>query len=145
MRRIDETLCYIQFMARHFDKSDVNAVAQAILCDLGITTKMDGFTYLRQAILIYHAWSVELAKNKVFPKNTCPFDAGDDRTMIDQAIRRCIGYAWDLREPEIWDLFFPVQRGKICKCPSNKEFISRISCLIELWQSCKEATYDAEK
>lgn len=143
--RTDETLSYVQLLARHFDKQDVAAVTQVILYDLDIIPGIDGYIYLRQAIIMYHAWSVEIAKKMVFPKISYPYDAGDSKDLVEQAIRRCIHIAWEARDIETWNLFFPPRRGKVRKCPANKEFIARISCLIELWQSCKEATYDESK
>ena len=143
--RTDKTLSYVQFLARRYDKQDVSAVTQVILYDLGIAPGVDGYIYLRQAIIMYHAWSVEIVRKMVFPKISYPYDAGDSKDLVEQAIRRCIRSAWDVRDPEAWDLFFPPRRGKIRKCPSNKEFIAQISCLIELWQRCKEATHYTEK
>ena len=65
-------------------------------------------------------------------------DAIDSWRCVDQAIRRAIKTAWNEQDPEIWNLFFP----RIPHCPSNKEFIARIACIVELWQCCKEADYE---
>lgn len=140
--RTDDTLRYVQFLARRFDKQDVKAVTLIILYDLGILPSNDGFEYLRRAIEIQHARSARTVTKGIYPVISNIYDASDAWKPVEQAIRRAIKTAWNERDEEIWNLFFPPRKGKKPKCPSNKEFIARISCIIELWQSCKEAAYE---
>lgn len=140
--RTDETLKYVQFLARRFDKQDVMAVTLIILYDLDVQPSHDGFTYLRRAIEMQHACSARPAAKGMFPAVSYVYDAGDSWKAVEQAIRRAITAAWKERDEEVWNLFFPPRRGRKPKCPSNKEFITRISCMIELWKSCKEADYE---
>lgn len=143
--RTDETLRYIQFLARHFDKQDVRAVTLIILIDLNLRPSNDGFMYLRRAIEIEHSVPTRSVTKGIYPAIAGIYDANDSWKPIEQAIRRSIKEAWNERDEEVWELFFPLHVGKRAKCPSNKEFISRISCIIELWQSCKEAVYEGSK
>ena len=140
--RTDDTLKYIQFLARRFDKQDIKAVTLIILYDLGFPAGNDGFVYLRRAIEIQSARNVPIITQGLYYAISLSHDTGDSWQYIDQAIRRAIKFAWNNRDPEIWELFFPSTTSSSPKCPSNKEFIARISCIIELWQSCKEANYE---
>jgi hypothetical protein len=140
--RTDETLRYVQFLARRFDKQDVNAVTLIILYDLNIQPNNEGFGYLRKAIEMDLSSSSRTITKGIYPVISFIYDSHDAWKPVDQAIRRAIKAAWNERDEEVWNLFFPPRSGRKPKCPSNKEFIARISCIIELWQSCKEADYE---
>lgn len=140
--KTDDTLRYVQFLARRFDKHDVRAFILVILFDLGFTTSMDGFDYLRAAIELHYTHTSSSIVKGIYPRISYLIDDDYAVKNIDQAIRRAIQDAWNVRDSEIWDLFFPSMRYNRANCPTSKEFIARISCIIELWQSCKEADYD---
>lgn len=140
--RTDDMLKYVQFLARRFDKQDTKAVTLIILYDLNMQPYNEGFVYLRRAIEVECADSGRTATAGIYPVISNLFGAYDVQKPVEQAIRRTIKAAWSERDEEIWNLFFPIVKGRIPKCPSNKEFITRISCIIELWQSCKEADYE---
>ena len=136
--RTDETLRYVQFLARRFAQNDISAVILIVLFDLGFSPGSDGFGYLRRAIELCYASSTTTVTKGIYPLITYSDDATDSWRCVDQAIRRAIKTAWNAQDPEIWNLFFP----RIPHCPSNKEFIARIACIVELWQCCKEADYE---
>ena len=140
--RTDDTLRYVQFLARRFDKQDVKAVTLIILFDLDIGPSNEGFEYLRKAIEMNLAESNLAMTKELYSAVSKNYDGLGIWAPVEQAIRRAIQAAWNGRDEETWDLFFPPHRGKKAKCPSNKEFIARIACIIELWQSCKEADYE---
>ena len=143
--RTDETLKYVQFLARRFDKQDINAVILIILFELGFSPSNDGFGYLRRAIELQYAKSATTVTKGIYLLISYSDQEADSWQYVDQAIRRAIKATWSERDPEIWDLFFPPHDGRIPQCPSNKDFIARISCIIELWQSCKEVDYERAK
>lgn len=142
--RTDTTLKYMQFLARRFDKQNIRAVTLLILCDLGFTPGNDGFVYLRSAIELQYAKSPATITKEIYPAISDATQVSFSWQYIDQAIRRSIKAAWDERDEELWHLFFPPVGGRMPKCPSNKEFIARIACIIELLQSCKEVSYERE-
>lgn len=140
--RTDETLRYVQFLARRFDKQDIKAVTLVILFDLGFSTSNDGFEYLRRAIEMNVLHSGRAMVKGLYPTIGRMYDTCDSWKSVEQAIRRAIRTAWNERDEETWEIFFPTKKGRAPKRPSNKDFITRISCIIELWQSCKEASYE---
>lgn len=142
--KTDETLEYVQFLARHFDKQNVKAVTLVILIDMNFRPSNDGFQYLRRAIEIELSKPSRSVTKGVYPAISHVYDANESWKPVEQAIRRAIKVAWNERDEEIWELFFPLYAGKRAKCPSNKEFITRICCIIELWQNCKEACYEGK-
>jgi len=142
--RTDETLKYVQFLARHFERGDVNALTLAILYDLGFTAGSDGLIYLRQAIALQHTRYASVFSTTIYLRISRTHNGGESWEFVEKAIHRAIVAAWEIGDSALWDLFFPPRRGKAQNCPPNKEFIARISCIIELWQSCKEAAYERE-
>lgn len=137
--RTDDTLRYVQFLARRFEKRNIRAIVLMILYDLGFDPSNEGFGYLRMAIEMQCAEMAFTVTKGIYPAISRIVDDGNSWKYIDQAIRRAINTAWKEREPEKWELFFPASGGRVPKCPSNKVFIARIACIIELCQSCKEA------
>lgn len=140
--RTDETLRYVQFLARRFDKRDIKAVTLIILFDLNVQPSCEGFGYLRKAVEMELGSPARTVTKGVYPMISFIYDGNDSWKPVEQAIRRAVKAAWNERDEEIWNLFFPPRKGKKPKCPSNKEFIARIACIIELWQNCKEADYE---
>lgn len=140
--RTDDTLRYVQFLARRFDKHNIKAVILIILFDLGFTLSNDGFEYLRAAIETHYSKTASSTIKGIYPTISHINDDAHSWHYIDQAIRRAIRLAWNGRDPEKWELFFPLSHQAKANCPSNKEFIARISCIIELWQSCEETDYE---
>ncbi len=138
----DAVLTYVQLLARHFRKDDINAAIVIILFDLGLPSDMEGFLYLRAAIALYHAKTATSMVKGIYPIIAQDHYDNHSWQYIDQAIRRVIQSAWDAREEDTWELFFPSSTRRKTKCPPNKVFIARISCIIELWQSCKEVDYE---
>ena len=129
----------MQFLARRFDKHNTRAVILIILIDLGFSPSNDGFAYLRSAIELHASAAAAYTIKGIYPAISPTGDDDHSWHYIDQAIRRAVKAAWNGRDAEIWELFFPLHGAN---CPSNKEFIARISCIVELWQSCREADYE---
>lgn len=140
--RTDDTLRYVQFLARRFDKQDIKAVILVILLELGMSPSLDGFRYLRRALEINFADTTGINAKGVYLSVGNALNAYLTDQGVEQNIRYTIRAAWKNRDKEIWRYFFPESQGKRPKCPSNKEFISEMTCILELWQSCKEAGYE---
>lgn len=140
--RTDETLKYVQFLARRFDKQDVKAVVLIILLELGFSPSRDGFYYLRNAITVDCSDPQKFVSQGLYLSISEMYHVYSSDKQIEQAIRAAIQAAWEAGDEELWTLFFPIPKGGKSKRPSNKEFITRISCIVELWQSCKEASYE---
>ena len=139
--RTDDTLKYVQFLARRFDKHNIKAVILIILFDLGFTLSNDGFEYLKAAIEMHYSKTASSTIKEIYPAIS-RINGTHSWHYIDQAIRRAIRLAWNGRDSKNWELFFPLSNQENSTCPSNKEFIARISYIIELWQNCEEANYE---
>lgn len=135
---VNETLRYVISLADDVRKGVVPAAILAVLIELGFRAHMDGFVYLRSAILI-KVQKPGLRLTAIYQEMLeVSADAGSDG-VIEQAIMTSINSAWDERDAEVWEYFFSERRMGKQGRPTNKEFICQIACFIELWNShCKE-------
>lgn len=142
-RTIDDTMSYVSILTRHVQKDDLSAAILAVLSELEFQAHLDGFSYLRKSIFLKTVHSdMRLAAIYLEIIRIYNFEVGD--TQIDQAIRSSIGSAWKNRNKEKWGYFFSEGDGKSQK-PSNFEFIARIACFMEMWNSwCKEVSCATE-
>lgn len=136
--KTDETLKYVLLFSRIFDKQDVQSVMLVILLDLGFHPGNDGFRYLQSAVELWRAESMPSLSKDIYPAISRRFHAGEGWKHVEQAIRRAITAAWNERDAKTWSIFFPEHVG----CPTNKDFIARLACIIELWQNCKEVSHE---
>lgn len=104
---------------------DLRTVVSNILLNLGISTKLRGYTYLREAIL-------EMAENPgqsvtkiLYPAVGKLCDA--NKTQVERSIRSAINKAWDRRDEAMWRLYFPVSSNGEVQHPSNAVFITTIA------------------
>lgn len=91
------------------------------LAALGVKSKHDGWDYL-MAIIPSHQNDPNQSFTKVlYPDTGKQF--GCSGSSVDRAIRYALQKAWETGDPGLWQQFFP----GYAKCPSNSEFIIRIS------------------
>lgn len=137
---IERTLDHALFLSRHIN--DLQCVIVAILIELGIPAKRNGFEYLKTAILLRYLHPTQLITKELYPDVGRSYDPEVSDFQVEQAIRSTIAYAWKNRDEEIWALYFPSGRDGTLKRPSNADFISMIARFIELWHGCKGVEYD---
>jgi len=100
---------------------DPAAYVTEILLSLGISTKHNGFAYLRESILLM-AKDPSLSVTKVlYPEIAHIF--GTQKGNVERSIRNALDCAWERSDRELWNRYFPdaLQR------PSNAVFLSRIT------------------
>lgn len=141
MYTMDKTLEYVLFLTRRFDGDDLEAAILVMLLELGLSTQSDGFHYLRAGIMLKYSNPNQRIIKTLYPAIGRIYEPEADHHQVEQAIRSAISSAWDMRDDDIWECFFPVNCRESRK-PSNSEFISKLACILELWHSCcKEVCY----
>lgn len=96
-----------------------------VLLSLGISTKLRGYAYLREAILEMMDNPGQSVTKELYPAvgKSC----GATKTQVERSIRSAIGKAWDSRDAAIWRLYFQSQPAQKEERPSNAVFISCIA------------------
>ena len=91
----------------------------AMLHELGISIQRLGYKYLTVAVPCYSIDDSQSLTKEVYPYVSQCFGCTDWHS-VERSIRTVILTAWDHRDPEIWNQYFPNQ----IKAPSNKQFIA---------------------
>lgn len=103
-----------------------------LLISLGIPTKLRGYAYLREAILLMARDPDQMITKVLYPAvgTIC----GSNKDQVERSIRSAIEKAWLNRDDRIWQLYFPPGADGIIPKPSNALFISRLADSLALQQ-----------
>lgn len=134
---IDKTLDHVLFLARHLGNCDLRGAVIVILMELGIPTKNIGFEFTKYAILLQSGDPTRSLRNDIYAEICLRYRQSSEE-QVEQAIMNAIKMAWRHGSEEAWDWFFSYNGKRVTDKPSNSDFISRIACILELWQECKK-------
>lgn len=103
--------------------------ADEILLDLGFRMGPGNYSSIRQAILAkYYAVEGVMMKD-IYYEVTKAF--GGNSRQKEKAIRDGIKAAWARGDPKLWQMYFPLERDKEHRCPTNEEFVTRIAACLQ--------------
>lgn len=104
---------------------DPHSQASGLLLRLGISTKLHGYLYLREAILVMAGNPGLSITKELYP--TVARRCGSNVIKVERSIRTAIQMAWEKRDERIWQLYFAPDSGGSIPRPSNGTFISRLA------------------
>ena len=133
---IEDTLKHVLFLAKYLNHCDLNCMALVVLIELWFSTKMDGFDYLQNAIVLRCHDPTQRVTKSIYITVGQGYSPQLDKDQVEFAIRSAIVGAWKDRDESTWRCYFPVDRNGNVKKPTNAEFISRVARILELWQGC---------
>lgn len=120
----------VQDLAEHIRqpvvvRPDSRTVVSNTLLALGISTKLRGYAYLREAILEMMNNPGQSVTKELYPAvgKIC----GATSVQVERSIRSAIGKAWENRDEAMWQLYFRNTSADKMERPSNAVFISCIS------------------
>lgn len=110
-----------QRLAAPPSKKDPAAYVTEVLLSLGVSTKHNGFAYLREAVLLMSGDPAQSITKVLYPAVAHAF--GCQKGNVERSIRTALDCAWERGDRQRWSRFFPdaLQR------PSNAVFLSRIT------------------
>ena len=102
-------------------KADPVSFVSSLLLSLDISTKHNGFAYLREAILLMAKDPAQSVTKILYPEvaRIC----GCHKENVERSIRTALDKAWEKRDPRKWQQYFPSAQQR----PSNAVFISRMA------------------
>lgn len=100
------------------------------LLQLGIPTKLRGYGYLREAILLMADDPKQSITKELYPAVATLFNAS--AIQIERSIRSAVHTAWTRRDEQVWRMYFPVSENGLVARPTNAAFISRLADLLLL-------------
>ena len=110
-------------MAQAYRKSP--AVVAGHLRALGVSTRLDGYLYLKTAVLCCDKRKGVRLHKELYPL-VAEICQASDIQCVEQAIRAAIQAAWEKRDLQVWARYFTLNEEGDVDCPCNKEFILSI-------------------
>lgn len=106
-------------------RPDPRTAVSNILLTLGISTKLRGYTYLREAILEMRNRPGQSVTKELYPAvgKIC----GASKIQVERSIRSAIGKAWENRDETLWRRYFQLTSGDRLERPTNAVFITCIA------------------
>ena len=102
-------------------KVDPESYVTELLLSLTFSTKHNGFSYLREAILLMSKDPAQSVTKVLYPAVAHTF--GCQKENVERSIRTAMEHAWERGNHELWCRFFPDSGQR----PTNAVFISRIT------------------
>ena len=102
-------------------KIDPTVYITQLLLSLTFSTKHNGFSYLRESILLMSKDPAQSVTKVLYPAVAHTF--GCQKENVERSIRTAMDYAWERGDHELWCRYFPDSGQR----PSNAVFISRIT------------------
>lgn len=96
-----------------------------LLLTLGIPTKLRGYPYLREAILLEMGNPGQSVTKELYPAVASACNAS--AAQVERSIRSAIQTAWMNRDEQIWRLYFQSGPTGTVPRPTNGGFISRLA------------------
>ena len=115
-----------------FAAPDPRTQVSNMLLSLRFSTKLRGYGYLREAVLLMAKNSGQSITKELYPAvaNCC----GVTSVQVERSIRSAVQHAWDRREAVVWKNYFPTDSGREVR-PSNGALIT---CLADRLLLSKE-------
>ena len=106
-------------------RPDPRDTVSNILQELGLSTKLDGYGYLREAILENLRCPGQMITKELYPKVGKLCDA--TVIQVERSIRSAISKAWAKRDEIVWKSYFRCNPDGTLDKPTNAVFISVIA------------------
>lgn len=123
VRRLRELAEYVHRPAS--SRPDLRTEVSGVLLALGISTKLRGYAYLREAILETVADPGQSMTKELYPAVGKICDASP--IQVERSIRSAIEKAWKIRDEAVWRQYFQSAFIDKPERPTNAVFISGIA------------------
>lgn len=106
-------------------RPDPRSTVSNLLLALGIPSKLRGYAYLREAIVLMSACPGQSITKELYPAvgELC----GGTAVHVERSARSAIAAAWERRDKRIWELYFPPGGDGSATRPTNAAFICRLA------------------
>ena len=125
-------------LAAHVDgtavtRPDPRTEISNVLLNLGFSTKLKGYAFLREAILEEIHCPGQSVTKILYPAVGKVCNASS--TQVERSIRSAILKAWEKRDEALWRMYFPVNGAGVLERPTNAAFISCVADRIVTMQN----------
>ena len=102
-------------------KTDPAVYISDLLLSLGFSTRHNGFSYLREAVVLVSKDPAQSVTKVLYPAVAHIF--GCQKENVERSIRTAMDSAWERGDRQLWNRYFPDALYR----PSNAVFISRMA------------------
>lgn len=106
------------------------------LLRLGISTKLRGYGYLRECILLMAGDPRQSVTKELYPAAAARL--GATAMQIERSIRSAVNTAWSRQDRQVWQLYFAADDTGMIPRPTNALFISRLADMLLLRDERRE-------
>ena len=117
-------------------RADPKVHVSNLLLALGIPTKLKGYSYLREAVILMAEDPDQSVTKELYPAVAAA--CGGDPKNVERSIRSAIEKAWLFRDENYWKLFFPADGTGLIRRPTNGEFIARLANALKMDEKIME-------
>lgn len=107
-------------------RPDLRAQARMHLQSLNFQMHRAGSKQLAVALPLFALDPEQKLSIQLYPAVAEALDIPDWRA-VERAMRTAIQNAWDHRDPQVWEKYFPGEQ----ECPNNKRFLARMVTMME--------------
>lgn len=109
----------------------------SLLVLLGVPANFDGYSYLREAVLLIGENRNMSITKELYPAVANLFTTGVDGKNVERSMRNAIERAWTNRDDRIWQMYFSPGRDGMIPKPSNSQFIHALADSLQMHQEQK--------
>ena len=146
--KISATIARLLDLAEHMDSNpvaypDPRTTVANMLLTLGVSTKLQGYAFLREAILEMVSQPGQSVTKELYPRvgKIC----GATKIQVERSIRSAIKKAWENRDDARWKLYFSTAPSGELERPTNAVFISAIADRVAMDTGIRNPVQNAER
>ena len=111
-----------------FAPPDPRTLVSNTLLRLGISTKLRGYGYLRECILLMARDPRQSVTKELYPAAAALL--GVTAVQVERSIRSAVNTAWSRQDRNVWQMYFPGDHTGLIPRPTNARFISRLADML---------------
>lgn len=115
-----------------FSHPEPRTLVSNVLLHLGIATKLRGYGYLREAVLLMAQDVSQSVTKELYPAVAARCHANSEQ--VERSIRSAIHSAWKRRNDSVWQMYFVSDDTGLIPRPTNASFVRRLADYLMLEQ-----------
>ena len=101
-----------------------------MLLSLGVPTKLRGYGYLREAVLLMSKQPSQSITKELYPAVASGF--GATAVQVERSIRSAVKNSFQRQDESVWRMYFPAGEAGNTRPPTNSEMISCLADRLRL-------------
>jgi two-component system response regulator (stage 0 sporulation protein A) len=101
-----------------------------MLLSLGVPTKLRGYSYLREAVLLMAKQPAQSITKELYPAVAA--GCGATAAQIERSIRSAVKNSWQRQDDTTWQMYFPTGDAGNHRPPTNSEMITCLADRLRL-------------